>query len=255
MTSPSLPLRRHLLLASLGSAGLRPAVAQGTPLRLLSEDFPPVNFEDRGRASGLAGELVQHIQVRLGLSLPVEFMPWARAYQEAQGADPVCLFTMARTGLREKLFKWVGPVVDFQNALFARKGTERRLRSLGDATKASQILVVRDWASAQELSRRGFTNLREVSSPSTALRMVWVGRAPLMASELLTIPDLLKREGLPHDAIETALVYPGALGYLAFSLATPDEEVQRWQLALDSLRHDGSFARLFKRWLPHMLPP
>lgn len=253
---PALPcLRRRPILGSVLGLACGGAAAQETSLRLLSEDFPPVNFEDQGRPSGLAGELVLRLQKRLGLDLPIEFMPWARAYQDAQGPTPVCLFTMARAAHREKLFKWVGPVVEFQNALFTVKGTERHLRSLDDAAKASQIIVVRDWASAQELQKRGFKNLTEVSTSSAALRMLLAGRAPLMAAELLTLPDLLKREGYATDTVATAMVYPGALGYLAFSLATPDEEVRRWQQALDTMKRDGSFQKLFKRWLPHMLPP
>ena len=231
--------------------------AQPPKLRLLSEDFPPVNFEHKGRPSGMAGELVMALQQRLNLSAPVEFMPWSRAYSLAQSQDAICLFTMARASHREKLFKWVGPVVEFQNALFARQDLAPglKLKRLEDAALAPTIIVVRDWASAQELQRRGFQNLMEISQGEKALRMLMAGRAPLLAAELLTLPDLLKREGLPPDAIQIVHTYTGSLGYLAFSLATPDEEVQRWQQALDGMKRDGSYARIFKRWLPHMTPP
>lgn len=247
---PALSRRALLALAS------GPALAGETPsLRLLSEDFPPINHLADGRPAGMASELVLALQQRLGLQIPIEFMPWPRAYSEVQGNAPVCLFTMARTEQREKLFKWVGPVVEFQNALFAVRGSDYRYRSVDEAMQASRIVVIKDWASAQELQRRGFKNLLEVSQPSTALRMLIAGRVPLMASELLTLPELLRREGQPADAIVTASTYPGALGYLAFSQATPDAEVQRWQKALDAMKRDGSFAKLFRRWLPHMLPP
>ena len=140
--------RRGALLAAFSAVAL-PLQAQPR-LLLLSEDFPPVNFEDQGEASGLAGELVLALMLDLGLQLNVHFMPWARAYRIAQGPAPVCLFTMARTPQREALFQWVGPVVEFQNALVGRAGTDR-LRSLAEARQAQQIITVRDWASEQEL--------------------------------------------------------------------------------------------------------
>ncbi|WP_204268170.1 hypothetical protein, partial [Escherichia coli] len=62
--------------------------ASAVPLRLLSEEFPPINFTEDGRPSGLAVEVVQNILRRLGQSLPIEFLPWARAYRDAQGAQP-----------------------------------------------------------------------------------------------------------------------------------------------------------------------
>lgn len=240
----------------IGSAAACWSGSQATPpLRILSEDFPPVNFTANGRPSGLAGELVLALEQRLGLDIPVEFEPWTRAYQAAQGSQPVCLFTMSRTVAREGLFKWVGPVVEFQNALYAVRGSTLRLNDLPEAALQPGIIVIRDWASAQELQRRGFKNLTEVTLPGAALRMLLAGRAPLLAVDRVVMPDLLSREGVKSDAVRVVMTYPGAMGYLAFSLATPDAEVERWQQALDAYKREGHFARLFNRWLPDMSPP
>jgi len=242
--------RRALLAAALVPA---PALAQ-EPLLLLSEDFPPVNFERDGEASGLAGELVLAMLRDMGLPLKVRFMPWARAYRIAQGPQPVCLFTMARTPQREALFQWVGPVGEFQNALIGRAGTDR-LRSLELARQAPEIITVRDWSSEQELRQLGFRNLKSVSNGTVALRMLLAGRAAMMATERALLPDLLQREGLDESAIATLLVYSSNPGYLAFSRATPAAQVRRWQAALDRLRASGEFERISRRWLPNMLPP
>ena len=37
--------------------------------------------------------------------------------------------------------------------------------------------------------------------------------------------------------------------YLTFPPDTPDTQVAPWQKALDSMKQDGSFARLTRRWL------
>jgi polar amino acid transport system substrate-binding protein len=245
-------MQRRPLLAAALAAPLTTAASDG--LLLLSEDFPPINFEDQGEASGLAGELVLAMLLDMGLQLNVHFMPWARAYRLAQGPAPVCLFTMARTPQREPLFQWVGPIVEFQNALIGRSGTDR-LRSLDDARRAPQIITVRDWSSEQELRRYGFRNLKSVSNGSVALRMLLAERAALMAAEKVTLPDLLRREGEDETAVTTVLSFPGYYGYLAFSRATPAAVVRRWQASLARLRANGSFERISRRWLPHMLPP
>lgn len=251
---PPSTTRRRLLAGAL-LAPLGAPAAEGQVLRLISEDFPPVNFEENGRPDGLAAQLVAEIQHRLGRHEPVEFMPWSRGYRLAQGPGPVCLFTMARTAEREPLFKWVGPVVTFYNALYAIKGPGRRYRTLEEAQRARAILVVRDWFSARELAKRGFRNLVEVGDPARALRMLLARRAPLMAADSVLMPKLVRDARLPEDAVESVFSYAGADGYLAFSLATPDTEVAQWQTALDALKADGSFLRVFKRWLPDMLPP
>lgn len=82
-----------------------------------------------------------------------------------------------------------------------------------------------------------------------------VARLPARAGARVLMPKLVRDARLPEDAVESVFSYAGADGYLAFSLATPDAEVAQWQAALDALKADGSFLRVFKRWLPEMLPP
>lgn len=77
------------MLGGLAAAGgVTSALAtEGQVLRLISEDFPPVNFGENGRPDGLASQLVAEIKQRLGRHEPVEFMPWSRGYRLAQGPE------------------------------------------------------------------------------------------------------------------------------------------------------------------------
>ncbi len=115
-----------------------PATASsgGTPsasLRLLSEEFPPINFTEAGQPRGLSVDIVQAIQKRLGQSLPIEFMPWARAFREAQDGPPAALFAMARIP-SAKLFQWVGPIVTFQSTFI--EGRQRHPAALAGRGEA-----------------------------------------------------------------------------------------------------------------------
>ena len=239
----------------LGLSASAQAVPQAASLRLLSEEFPPITFTQNGVPKGLAVELVEDIQRRLGQQQTIEFMPWSRAYREVQGPGQIALFTMARTPLREPLFKWVGPVVTFYSSIHAPAQGGLRLRSLEDAKRFEAVLVVRDWFTAEELTTLGFKNLVPVSDPVTALRMLLAKRAPLFATERQSMPGIMAQAGLPEESLDTVYTYASSHGYIAFSKDTPDALVKAWADQLEAMKRDGSFAAIYKRWLPKDQPP
>jgi polar amino acid transport system substrate-binding protein len=246
--------RRHLGLLGLAWTLEPLAAPAGPPLRLLSEEFPPFNFTDDGRPTGLAVEVVQAVLKRLGQTLEIEFQPWARAYREAQGRQPIALFLAARIPEREKLFQWVGPIVTFYSSFYARAGAER-LKRIDDARQSSDVLVVRDWYTAQQLASEGFRNLRFVSDPTQGLRMLIAGRAPLFASERISMQGALAAAGVDPAALEEVYTFASSDGYIAFSPGTPRRVVNAWQRQIDAMKRDGSFQAIYKRWLPRDLPP
>lgn len=224
-------------------------------LRLLSEEFPPINFTEKGVPRGLGVEIVQEIQRREGSTTAIEFMPWARAFREVKAPGETALFGMARTPEREKQFKWVGPIVTFYSSIYAPAKGGMRLHSMDDAKRASAVLVVRDWFTAEELKTLGFQNLVSVTDPVTAIKMLLAKRAPFFATERLSMPDILAKAGVPPSSLEIVYSYASSEGYIAFSLDTPDAVVKAWSERLREMKRDGSFVAIYKRWLPNDNPP
>ncbi len=241
-------------LAATSTPAPSTSSAAGVRLRLLSEEFPPINFTEAGQPSGLAVEVVQQVMVRLGQVVPIEFLPWARAYRDAQGRQPIALFSAARIPERERLFQWAGPIVTFYSSFYARAGAER-LKRFDDARHAEDVLVVRDWYTAQQLASEGFKNLRYVSDPIQGLRMLLAGRSSLFATERISMPSTLQSAGIGPDALAEVYTYASSDGYIAFSPGTPRRVVAAWQGEIDAMKRDGSFQAIYKRWLPQDNPP
>jgi polar amino acid transport system substrate-binding protein len=252
MRTPLSILRYGLPSLLLSLCLMGPAQAE---VRLLSEEFPPINFSQEGVPKGLAVEIVQEIQRRLGQKQNIEFMPWARAFREVKGPGKVALFSMARTPEREKQFKWVGPIVTFYSSIYAPAKNGMRLRSMEDAKRAQAVLVVRDWFTAEELKTLGFQNLLPVTDPVTAIKMLLAKRAPFYATERLSMPQIMAKAGISEDALEIVYSYASSEGYIAFSTDTPDAEIKAWSDKLQEMKRDGSFLAIYKRWLPKDKPP
>ncbi|OHX14357.1 hypothetical protein BI347_13210 [Chromobacterium sphagni] len=243
--------RLILLFAALFVVWMLPAEAARLPaLDILTEDDPPLTFSQNGKPSGLVVEVVQEIQRRVGSRDPISVMPWARGYRLAQIQENTALFNTNRIGEREHLFKWVGPVTTTLGSFFVRSDSKLKLVSLDDARKLSQILVVRDWYLQLMLSAQGFSNLSAIATPNQMVSMLMHGRAEVIASENTTMPTQLRQLGYQPSDVHKAYTFVYTSGYIAFSLKTSDAVVKAWQHALDDMKRDGSFAAIYRRWLP-----
>ena len=242
-------MRRCILCACLWLSGM--ALSSAAELQLYTEESPPLNFSRDGLVTGFSTELIRQLAVLTGDVTRIKLAPWTRGYAKAQDAPNVGIFTMARIAEREKSFQWVGPISLSLNRFYTRKGSGIRLGSIAEA-QAMQLVLPRQWYSYQYLVDKGFSNIYTVTSAERMMQMFRSGRGDMLAVSDIALPALLDMAGMTPDQLEPQLVFLQHESYLAFSLATDPAVVSRWQGALDEMKRDGSFARLFQHWFPNL---
>ncbi|MES2129938.1 MAG: transporter substrate-binding domain-containing protein [Pseudomonadota bacterium] len=110
-----LPFRIGLALCSLA---LLPA-AKGDTVRLATGNYPPYEFVEQGRSSGLAVELLREAFRRSHHTLDIVFLPWARALVEAQSGHVDGVFCTIATHERKASFQFAGEaLVGMRTSLF-----------------------------------------------------------------------------------------------------------------------------------------
>lgn len=244
-------MRRTLwrCLVGLLVLGLSAAVPAQS-LQFYTEEYPPLNYSRDGRPVGLAVDLVRELFERTGDHGRISVVPWARGYQAAQLEPNTALFVTMRTSERERLFKWVGPVVVAVTSFYALRGSGIRIERFEDVTRIGQVAVPRQWYSYQALQARGLPNLVGVKGPQQMMTMLRHGRVPVVVADNVTLEDLLALGDLRLQDVEPLHGFLSSAAYIAFSPSTPDSVILNWQQALDSMKRDGSFALIYSRWLP-----
>lgn len=234
-----------------------PLLAAAQPLRIVTEELPPYNMTVNGQVTGLGTEVVQAVLKEAGIAAaPIQAMPWARAYDIALNQENVLIYSITRTPQREKLFKWVGVIAPTHTFLFALNGRVPPLHSLEEARRY-QIATVNGDAGEQYLTARGFAIGRNLQS-STRYELNYEklkgGRVDLWVSNELHAAHVVRQAG-DDPAVTVQRVLPledlsseGGVD-MAFSLKTPDELVERARRALDTLRRNGTYESLQKKWL------
>ena len=121
------------------------SVDQTQSFRIITEEFPPYNYTSGdGKTVGISTEIVREMLKSLGHPDNIEVMPWSDGYRLAQEEDNVILFSTTRSPAREKLFKWVGPLVPNNSVFFARKASGISIKNLEDAKKVKALGVYKD---------------------------------------------------------------------------------------------------------------
>lgn len=237
------------LLAWLAPAG------HAQELQIFTEDWPPITYGSGTRVEGMAVEVVQALQARLGNHQAIQLVPWARGYKALQDESNVLLFTVGRSEEREKLFYLLGPIAISTTALYARKGQAARLLALGDEMRMLKVGAYRSSIFADTAQKNGFTNLELAPTPQVVANMLLAKRFDLWVEGSVVVASVLKDIGHAPDEVEKVKVLDSLSLYLAFSAQTPLATVKAWEEALRWLKKDGNFVKIHHKWLPTDTPP
>jgi len=247
-TLTSAILKGLAAFAILGLLGQGPA--QAKDLQIFTEENKPLNFSSPNKeVTGFSSEVVKEIQKRIGDKSTIVIGPWASAYQQVQTTPDTMLYSTMRTEEREKLFKWVGPLTVVRTSFYGAKSVGK-FATLDDAKKAAKITLPNKYYTDQFLVAEGFKNLERVESPTAMIQKFDAGEALVFTSSDFALPLLLDNNHVPLEKVSLLLTYMETSHYLAFSPKTADEVVAKWQKGLDDMKKDGSFAKLYSKWLP-----
>ena len=245
----------RLVLALIGIvAGAGAALA--VPLSFLTEENPPFNYTENGRIVGSATEIVKLISTRAGHPAEIEIMPWDDAFVRAQAQKNTCIFATARLENRERLFLWVGPLATNYWALFGKGDFAVPIRALKDLAPYRIGAVNRD-AKGEFLRENAITNLKLVrddrENPAKLMlpadnpdhidlwiSSLYAGRSIAKAAKAgdVKLVFLAKEEPL----------------YLACNPQTDRAVVKALSDALETLRADGSLARINAQYEKKFVP-
>jgi polar amino acid transport system substrate-binding protein len=218
--------------------------------QLVTEEYPPVTFMKGGKPSGFVTDTVREIAARQGIPDNIRLTSWKNAYDMALLHPKVVLFSAERTPERENLFQWVGPVGKNSAILYAKKGSGIRINSLEEARKIGAIATTTNWFTEQYLKREGFRNLRSSPDPRSCVRQLMNGEVQLSVFTDITIPEIIRDAGYRMDDLEPVFTVGQTYFYIAMSRDTPPDAVRAWQSTLDKLKKDGTYEKIYRRYLP-----
>jgi polar amino acid transport system substrate-binding protein len=209
-------------------------------LNIMTEDFPPFNYKQDGKAAGSAVDLLTNASAAVGKPITndkINVMTWARAYKTVQSGPNALLFSMTRTESRENLFKWAGPIGENRVVIWAKKSSGiAPFDNIKD--NSEKVGVVRDTVGDQLMVSAGATDggLMRASKPEGASKMLISDRIKLWAYSENSGAQQLKDAGANIDDYEIVHVLKSSELYFAFSKDVDDSVIQLLQKGIDMVK-------------------
>jgi polar amino acid transport system substrate-binding protein len=217
-----------------------PSVPTGNKLRIVTENYPPYNFVDKqNNIVGQSTEIVQIIMQKAAQQANIEVMPLSDGLNLAQKGPNVIIFSLNRTLQRENMFKWVGPIGNYEQAFYTKKGSSIKLTKLEDARNAGKIGVYKGDAGNLFLTSQGFSNLDESQTDVEALKKLTENKVQLWLGNIDGLQITAKQAGInTDDLVLLPTIVIRADLYIAFSKDIPDRIISEWQNTLNALKQD-----------------
>lgn len=230
------------LLVFLGLL-LIPALSFAEPfLHVLTEDWRPYNYEDKGQIKGQSTDIVVKVLDRAGVDYKITLFPWSRTYRIAQQKENVLIYTIVRMPVREDLFIWSRPLAKKDvSSLFKLKDREDiQVSTLEDARKF-KVGVVQDSMSYLYLKNNHFSDsLVPVSTDQHVnLDNLLKGHVDLVTASEKNFVFSTKQVGVDPDALSKVMALFEFNPYMAFSLGTSQEIIDKVNRAYDELVEEG----------------
>lgn len=218
---------------------------------IVTEEWPPFNYSKNGELTGFSVEIVQNILKMNNEDYRIEMLPSLRSTFTLNARPNTMMFSLFRTPEREAQYKWVGPLCDGSISFYKLRDRQLKIESLADIKNVESIACRAQGLIPTLLQEQGFTNLDMTATNSLQIyKKLLSGRCDIAISDTdLGMRHYLKLLNVDPDILEKIPVkFFEAELYIACSSDIPDAEVQRWQAALDELKENGTFDKIFKMY-------
>ncbi len=231
--------------------------AFGQTIQVVTEEYPPYNYSEKGKVLGFCTEVVQEVLKRANIDHSIQSYPWSKSYNMAQSQPNVLIYSIGRNVAREPLFKWVDVIARTEVYFFKLKSRRDIKIKKFDDVKKYKIGAVRDDFRAQWLLQQGVTEqLNLVPDDIRNMRNLFARKIDIFPVGEFVAYHIAHQEGKAFNDLEKAMYVKDISAdlYMAFSNQTADVVVEKCKKALFEIRNDGTYAKIKSKYAIFYLP-
>ncbi len=240
-----------LLFICFGNA-LQAQTIQTKDLIYLTENYPPHNFKENGKLTGVSVEILQMMWKTLNLNNQTEdikMVPWARGMDKIKNESNIVLFGMGYSPDRLKFLNWIGPYYSHSLYLIGKKDKNYSIHSLDDA-KPYKVGVVREDVGHQIILKKGFpkTSLELHNNQEALFKKLNADRIDMICFMDDSAIKGMTKLGLNLADYENLYKILELKSGFGLSKKVPEDVVDAFQGALEQLVNNGSVDVILKKY-------
>lgn len=238
-----------LILTAAFSVG-----ANAEKFTFVTEDLPPLQIEHiNEKPTGALVDLIELLIQETQLDAEIKIYPWARSYDLAMTTPNTFIFSMLRSEAREKQFHWVGKLFTIRSYLAALKTRNDIIINDIEDAKHYTVGSIRHDLAEDYLLQKGFEpekNLYVSAKYPVLWNMLYSKRTDIAFTNSIVWKYEIEKAGLNPSKLKLVYEVPDFASdlYLAASLSTNKEVINKLKLGLESIKADGRYDNIMKKW-------
>lgn len=224
---------------------LTAASVRAGELTIVTEEFPPYNYQRDGQPAGLSTEVVKAVLEEAGLTAEFKFVPWARAYKTAERVPNTLIYSIARIPEREDLFIWVGEIAPYRTSLYKLKKADHVDADSLEKARRYKIGVSVEDVIYTYLKREGFS-LELVGSDQLNIRKLSARRLDIIAYDEASFVYAVRENGFQLGDFQRVVRLEELSGslFMALNKQSDPELSKRLIAALQRVHEKGIYQQI-----------
>ncbi|WP_440877367.1 substrate-binding periplasmic protein [Thalassotalea sp. PLHSN55] len=223
---------------------------KANPVQVVSTERKLLQYQVNGQLKGPSAQIYKMLMKQSQLSIPVDFMPWARAFQKAQTTPNTLIFSLIRTDEREQQFHWLLPVSQLFQTFVGKKSRYSKAQYSLPFIRERVTAVVRNTYGHQLLIKEGFLetrNLYVASSMEVATKLFFEDKVDFVFTE----PNVIRAEMGKYQMTKGDLVAAPLLekairkSYIAINKNSDSTLTSLLMRAASEVKNTAEYKRLF----------
>lgn len=217
---------------------------------IATEELPPYNYTENGKVKGISTEIVRAVFNEANVNYKIISYPWARAYNLTLNHNKYFIYSIAKSGKRKKLFKWVFEVAPTKSYLY--KLAERKDIVVKKFLDINNYVIgaIRDDVGAQFLKKKNIKRITLASSNEKLIKMLIHGRVDIIEFDEATFNYLIEESSYRKDIFKKVLFNKEISGkqFLACHVNMPEKVILKINNAYKKIKKIGKYKKILKDW-------
>ncbi len=235
-------------LAALFLLGLLLAPLNAKAVTLGYVDFPPYEFQNKGKPDGALVLIVQTLFKRADIPLKLVPLPFKRAYEETRSGSIDGLFNFYKTKEREAHFDYSDPVIKNPLVFFVRKDSQLSYEDLDDL-KGLKVGVMTGYTYGPDFDTSPLFTRDPSDSHESNLKKLVLGRLDAYPCDKLVGLYVAVR----NDLMSELKILPKPLavmnGYIGFTKGKHEQTIRKINAVLTEMGKNGEIEALIDSYI------
>ena len=224
-------------------------------LLVMTEEFPPFNYQKDNVVNGLATKIVRKLLEEAHLTFKIELVPWKRAFNTAINRPNTLIYTIAKTKSRKDKFHWICKISNRKLSMFRlRSRQDLANMTIEEAKEKAKIAVIQGDASTEKVINMGFpvknlTMIRDVTAGNLSIKHVMGGRSDFFLMNPYSLKHRIDSGELPDLFKDQFVIHDDDGYYIAANLGTEPSILKALRDSCKRLAESGFISKVISEYL------